>query len=171
MRLLDLFGNALRESREAAQLSRLQSRLLALSEQAAEAKAALLRRVLATVVPREGDRRVRERLHALLESILDFEGYYAPSPERLSRPTTTAGIWEETAKVKRVLSTLDDPGVERRIEATLLQLAENVLPESLPQTEGDGGPTLAAPLSALLPSPALAVEAAIGTGSCRLPGW
>jgi Type IV secretion-system coupling protein DNA-binding domain len=119
--------------------------------------------VLAAALPREEDRRVRERLHALLESVLDFEGYYVASAERLSRPTTTAGIWEETAKVKRVLAALDDPSVERRIEATLLQLAENILPESLPQTDGDGGPALAAPLSALLPSPALAAEAAIGT--------
>jgi len=162
MRLLDLIGNSLRESREVSQLSRLQSRFLALSEQAAEAKAALLQRVLAAATPRGEDHRIRERLRALLESILDFEGYYAASLERLSHPTTTAGIWEETAKVKRVLSALDDPGVERRIEATLLQLAENVLPESLPQTDGDGGPALAAPLSALLPSPALSVEAAIG---------
>jgi hypothetical protein len=163
MRLLDLIGNSLRESREASQLSRLQSRFLALSEQAAAAKAALLQRVLAAAAPGEGDSHVRERLRALLEGILDFEGYYTASAERLSRPTTTAGVWEETAKVKRVLSALDDPSVERRIEATLLQLAGNVLPESLPQTDGDGGPTLAAPLSALLPSPALSVKAAIGT--------
>ena len=82
----------------------------------------------------------------------------AISPAQLS----TAQTWEAMRETRRLLSALEDPQVEERIFQTLCEIVANILPEQLPPRGEDGLQSLTAPLIAMLPNPAGAVEGVLG---------
>ena len=166
MRLLDVLKTAGKSSRDSAELERLLDRLRRHSGTVGERREALIERVLADTFPPD---RTAEHWHQLgdvvrqlLRALLAYDGLFAPAAAISPAQLSTAQIWEAMRETRRLLSALEDPQVEERIFQTLGQIVANILPEHLPPRGEDGTQSLTAPLIAMLPNPAGAVEGAIG---------
>ena len=155
-------------SRDTAELSRLYERLRLHAGEVGKRREALIARVLAaTFSPQESGeewRRLGVVVEGLLAALLDFDGLFStPAPDFDPQMLTTAQTWEAMREARRQLYALEDRRIEERIFETLGQIVANILPEHLPPQNDPGGQQLEAPLSAMLGSPARAVEGAIGS--------
>ena len=166
MRLLDVIKTAGKSSRDSAELERLLDRLRRHSGTIGERREALIERVLEGTFPpdrtAEHWRQLGDVVRQLLRALLAYDGLFAPAAAISPAQLSTAQTWEAMRETRRLLSALEDPQVEERIFQTLCEIVANILPEQLPPRGEDGLQSLTAPLIAMLPNPAGAVEGVLG---------
>jgi hypothetical protein len=104
---------------------------------------------------------ITESITKLLTDCFIFEGTFAV-PETSGRELSIGEIWELRDRLSRLVAIVERPEALNRLSGTLRGLIRNLLPPTLPgQSEGKQA-TLAVPIYALLPDPALSVEGALG---------
>jgi hypothetical protein len=161
LRLFDLLRTDAKASREKRELFALWDRLVRLSGQAQAKREVLISRVLNRFsFP---DPAIEKAAGQLLEQLLSFEGHFAVPDVNLNRPMAVFEVWELRSRVVRQLAVLENGETQQRIADAFDLILQNILHgvSALPAGEGERA-SCAVPLSALVPDPALSVEAMFG---------
>jgi hypothetical protein len=161
LRLFDLLRTDAKASREKRELLGLWERLVRLSGQAQAKREAFVSRVVDRFsFP---DAAIRAAAVELLHKLLFFEGYFIAPEVNLNRPMAISEVWDARTLVLRQLKVFEDPQTQRQITEAFALILGNIL-HGVPGLAADAGetPSLAVPLAALLPDPALSVEAMFG---------
>lgn len=166
MRVLDLFGGAVKKSHELGALGELYNRLQPHLGNAEERRNQLCRSAVASafnLTATDPLGVVGRAAYHLCQTLLALEEHlYLPSID-INKQRTMAEAWELTATMQRALIPFEEENKKDIIIAALtilLQRLTNGLPE-ITVTEGDEWASLSVPLYVFLPNLADAVETAV----------
>jgi hypothetical protein len=168
MRVLDVFGGAVKKSQELGALGALYNRLQPHLGNAEERRNKLCRSAVASafnLAATDPLGVVGRAAYQLCQTLLALEGHlYLPSVD-INKQRTMAQVWELTATMQRALIPFEEENKRDIIIAALTMLLQR-LTNGLPQitvTDGDEWASLSVPLYVLLPDPAKAIESALWT--------
>ena len=156
MRVLDLFGGAVKKSHELGALGDLYNRLQPHLGNAEERRNDLCRSAVASAFSLTGadsHGSVDRAAYQLCQMLLAFEGHlYLPAIET-NKPLTMGQTWEVTAIIKRALVPFEEREKRELITASFIMLIKR-LTNGVPQiivSAGDSWSSLSVPLYVLLP--------------------
>lgn len=166
MRVLDLFGGAVKKSQELGALGALYNRVQRHIGAAEESRNDLCRSAVASafnLTSADSEGSVERAAYQLCQMLLAFEGHlYLPEIE-INKSLTMAQTWEVTAMIRHALVSFEERDKRELITASFIMLIKR-LTNGVPQiivSAGDSWASLSVPLYVLLPDLADAIESII----------